>query len=205
MENKRDWECTEKEEGRARRGGSFLPCQSRRNRAVAGVQQLRASLNQLLQVCVELIEKTRASELLWQPCTRCSVQMICNYREFTSTGCHLTALNMSVFFRGIFSRKGAFCGQFSDSVELAWFWGDLYFPEWHCDKLPLTDNITESRTGTVPTIWLRFVRVCLPLLPELLSFQEQSSVFKEVSTKFSNMWYMHLHVRSPSQVTEVRT
>lgn len=44
-------QCTRKKEGHARRAGQLLPSESRQNWRAAGVQQLRASFNQLAQVC----------------------------------------------------------------------------------------------------------------------------------------------------------
>lgn len=168
MENKRDWECTEKEEGRAKRGRSLYPV-----RAGGTEQQLLvySSSEPAWTCCSRSVCNWKGdSELLWEPCT--TLQRT-NALQLLQVYCLLGFLLSQAVTIPLEVCQYA-SGGFSQEKELLWpifrfhgvgmilFSEVTFIFEWPCNKLPPTDNIAENKISTVPTIWLRFVGCVCP-------------------------------------------
>lgn len=121
-------------------------------------------------LCCNLLKRKETISYYEKPILHCSVQML--YHEFTDCANFFYHRLSPHCFKYIsvlqedFLKKMSFSQENENRAHNSLFWGDLHFPEWHCNKLPLTDNIAENKINMVPTIWLGFVGcVHLALLP----------------------------------------
>lgn len=167
MENKRDWECTEKEEGRAKRGGSFYPVRA------GGTEQLLvySSSEPAWTCCSRSVCNWKGdSELLWEPCI--TLQRT-NALQLPRIYC-LPGFLLSQAGTSPLEICQCASGGFSQEKELLWpifrfhGVGMILFSEvtfiFQSDTVISYHSLitSQNKISTVPTTWLRFVGCVCP-------------------------------------------